>query len=159
MRIGDEMDELDELTKLNLKVAQLRGWKIFYEPHSASLIAPYFDFTDIPGRIDWHKRNDRVEVENDAQLKEIFEKHNIGWSYLADWWQWIGWVRDMGSAWGLVEEMNATNYPIPQIYRTDDDELWHVSIRTSGDMGFEDYSGKTAPEAICRAYVAWKEAH
>jgi hypothetical protein len=58
----------------------------------------------------------------------------------------------------LIEEMDADGYSVPNIYKQDKDNLWHVAFRVAGDQGFDFYEADTIEEAICTAYIAWKEA-
>jgi hypothetical protein len=58
---------------------------------------------------------------------------------------------DISAAWQVVEKLKREGYPNPQLYTIDEDDLWHVAIRTHGDMGYDDTEAETAPLAICRA--------
>jgi hypothetical protein len=54
-------------------------------------------------------------------------------------------------AWEVVEKFVSNNYSIPQIYRMDEDDYWHVALRVAGDQGFIDAEANTVSLAICRA--------
>jgi hypothetical protein len=64
-------------------------------------------------------------------------------------------TRDIAKAWELVEEVQAE--PREQWFNID--RAPGISKRWIACIGGIAKAGDTAPEAICRAYVAWKEAH
>lgn len=131
---------MDELRR---RIAELKGWKPLR----------YHGFVRI------------CTPELIADMDKIF---GPGWGKGVDWndpeidWDNIkNWPHDIAAAWELVEEMgnayfvlcrtNSTNFsPAPW-----GETHWECRFYAP-ERGHR--QGKTAPEAICRAWLAWKEA-
>lgn len=60
-------------------------------------------------------------------------------------------------AWELMEEMKMDDVCLQSVKSVQPDytDFWHCSYLKNG---FKTFSAPTAPEAICKAYIKWKES-
>lgn len=119
---------MSELDELRLQISRVKGWKREY------------------GRMDQASSKDHEYFIKPDGTKSMYPPD---------------WPRDIAAAWGLVEEMNYSG-------------VWSLSNGDGDSMDFrlilyctpENFhknmhpifmSCDSAPEAICRAWLAWKE--
>jgi hypothetical protein len=114
-------------------------------------------------------REEIMQMEAGRELDALVAKKVMGWKYGQAGVDWSGWVgvnprpskeanlghfspsTNISAAWEVVEKLKENQYSLPQIYLTDSDNDWHVSVRVAGDQGFIDIQSPTTPLAICRA--------
>lgn len=136
------MDELDEL---RLRIARVKGWS-FWTLVDRTIMRS-FNFGDKPPR----------EVMIAGSVDHEFEL-----KYCDDF---PDWPRDIAAAWELVEEISKTDYFIKISSPQETGGKWLVKIDQKG-WGDNNppppggwWFGMTAPEAICRAWLAWKDVN
>lgn len=90
----------------------------------------------------------------------------LGWKFDGKNWRGPGgsvweehknYARDIAAAWELMAEMEADEQE-PCIYHSPGIIGWVCSFTPRTKYVTIGYHGETAPEAICRAWLAWKEA-
>lgn len=129
----DEIAQLDD-DGLRLEVARAKGWVVCKMRKNSSIAYPVLE----------------RELEDPVYYAEPSDR--IVWGSFPDW------PRDIAAAWELVEEAQAKPHEcyfeishtpaIPHKGKP----CWHVEL--GGVRGY----GDTAPLAICRAWLMWKQA-
>lgn len=70
--------------------------------------------------------------------------------------------RDIAAAWGLVEEINEAGYPVALLNLpapfVGGKPFCEAKVYDKSHTEMMFHQAATAPEAICRAWLAWKEA-
>lgn len=142
-----KMNELDEL---RLQIARERGYKRQPTTIEEAAGLMWERVTD-----SWYDGHDFVQLGDDDGGSVLFTPP-IGWKYLRDF---PDWPRDIAAAWELVGEMGNAYFSLAHTNATG----WAPA--PWGDMHWEcrfyapekgARQGITAPEAICRAWLAWK---
>jgi hypothetical protein len=127
---------MSDNAELRLRIAKAKGYVFAYvTPSHRGRLYPYS-----PGEI---------AVAGSPLAEDIADGHEaeIAWGGTPNW------PNDIAAAWELVEEAQAEPYEQAfQINRT-----VAISSRWSCHVGNYHAYGATAPEAICRAYLAWME--
>ena len=144
----------EDLPELRLRIAKARGWR-YYEIRPS----PLNDAQHVQGHVYTGFYRPGEDNDNEYWTVTFIDKWPGDWMtrYCAN--EIPDWPRDIAAAWGLVEEMIRSETIIevkrnPLVHRLPD--TWYVETY-SETTGQKINSGATAPEAICRAWLAWKE--
>lgn len=145
---------MDELGDLRMMVARARGWK-FYEltptpdndadlPHRDRTVVDLFP----PG---W------VNENNYWTAREVDWPDN--WQRVAARFSMPHYGIEWAAAGELVEEMRGSGFQLYEPEPVDGaPKNWCCCLYMDGAGTIAEAYADTAPEAICRAYLAWKEA-
>lgn len=104
-------------------------------------------------------------------MDELDELNNnidmiLGWTYDGKNWRGPGgsvweehkdYARDIAAAWELVDKVKSDKW-FASIDRDHTRWLCFFGSNISSEDEYYQGEGKTAPEAICRAWLAWKKA-
>ena len=130
------MVNMDELDELRLKIAKAKGWTLWRNNEALFL---FMRDKNNPAS---KKYCDQVDYDEAVVDDFILRHSNVP-----------NWPRDIAAAWELVWEMNNAELPV---------EVRSFVDRTATCTVNEDWGnrsiGETVPEAICRAWLAWRES-
>lgn len=143
---------IDEMTaeELRLEIAKAQGWGMYL---NASI--QILQLTNDPGRKRYFEDQMNGCLPVGASEIIAFFPNNLNEWF--DYWKLPNWPADISAAWKLVEEMHEKGYGV-NIYARDG--VYSCEITSPDHMCkqlFYEFAD-TAPLAICRAYLKWKQA-